>query len=174
MSALPDKKMKLGGLKLSPELCLVTLPPESENQPLLNSFCRLLSENEINVHLLISTDKGNQLCVAAENESDVERICGTNAEFSRLAGLVSPVGLMTVYPTGSSFQILSLLIGIFGNAGIELLGAASSLSSLTFIISYPELKTALRALLDHVDLPQRHSPFYQTIRIRQCGVEKEH
>ncbi len=69
------------------------------------------------------------------HECLVNRFCFTDS-----------VGLLSVFPHSSSLNLLGSTLFALGQANLSLLGMASSISSLVFVLKYDELEKAVDSL----------------------------
>lgn len=159
-------KLSIHGLKLSPELILLRLPPGSD--PPARQIFRKLAANKINLTSVVleGTPKGlaGACCIDAGDRLQVERA---------LAGMMdgiettTAVGALTVFPHRRQLPLLTAILGALGASRIPLLAIASSLSALTFILPYRRLEESVAAICNVARLPANHAPFQPQFRVRQ-------
>lgn len=158
-----DGKIKVGGIKLSPELVQFTV---SGRQPAVGSpvpFLGKIAENRINLTFLSLTNAptaftGN-FCVLASDFTRVQRLVELEAAGEYHVEILAPVGTITIFPHQRSFSLLGRVIGRLRNARIPIHAVCTSLSSLAINTDFRCLDSAVQELLDLLDLPGNHAPF---------------
>jgi hypothetical protein len=166
-----NNKIRIHGIKLSPELVQVNLLNRSPAKDLRPLFFQLLSQNQINIPFLLLTGMGEKIlgscCVAVEDVSRIERLVAVEPLMSENIEFISAVGALSIFPHHSNLKLLGLCFYLFSKAGLPLHGMASSISSLTFITDYLRLDEAVTTLLEYVDLPANYAPFRPEIHVIQ-------
>lgn len=156
------EKIAIGGMKLSPELALITLrhPPGWESQG-----CRVwekLTASRINIFFLsrlcTAELRETSFCVAAEDGYPTRELLQSENHLSGRVSFVPSVGALSLFPHQFSFEILGLALHAFGKAGIPLYGLASSISSLTFITDYALLGQGVAVMEEYLALPRGQIP----------------
>lgn len=172
------EKIRIGGIKQSRELVqvnLLQLPPE---QNPLSHLCRLMAENRINMPFVTGACKQGKavnisFCVSAEDEVSVRGLLESEGAFGEHGEFIPMVGMITIYPHRSSFQILGLVLKAWEHAQLPLYGLATSLSALACTTDYSGMNTAVSALKKFLSLPTDHAPFDTEIRVIQSRLIKK-
>lgn len=156
------EKIAIGGMKLSPELALITLqhPPDLESRG-----CRLwekLTASRINILYLSRLCSAElyetSFCVAAEDAYSARELLQSENLLNGYVSFVPSVGALSLFPHQFSFEILGLALYSFGKAEIPFYGLASSISSLTFITDYEQLDQCAAAMEEYLSLPPGQVP----------------
>lgn len=158
-------KTKIGGIKLSSELALVTLrhPPGAETRRW--RLWEKLAADRVNVFFLSSLrterlDKTSFAVAAGEWARTRELIQSENQVSERIDFLPS-VGALSLFPHRFSFEILGASLYAFSAAKLPLYGLASSVSSLTFLTDFNLLDEATAAMERYLILPRGQTPMRQ-------------
>jgi aspartokinase len=170
---ITDKKVTIGGIKVSQEMILVNLAGVENTEDMGGRLCTVLAHNQINMPFLSATQmNGRQRISCCISEADGERV----KELIRLGPkpihpveFLPGVGLLSVFPHKFSLKTLGILLYLFGKNHIPLYGLASSISALTFVTQYTHLNKAVAAILKHLELPPAHAPFRSEIRVKQTA-----
>lgn len=156
------RKPRIGGIKLSAKLVQLTISDQDGFTPSVLPLFRTLRENKINMPFISTAlSKGNQLFTCCISSADIKCVKDFVAVTDVLNGkvvFVSDVGLLSVYPHRSSFKLLGLSLCGLADAGIQVLGMASSVSSLTFVIKHAMFNKAVSALMNYLDIPEGYIP----------------
>lgn len=165
------KKIRINGIKLSAELVQINFLDRSLPQDFRALFFRLLSQHQINIPFVLAAGMGEKIqgscCIAAEDIKRTKQLVAMQPELKENTEFVSSVGALSMFPHHSNLKLLGLAFYIFGQARLPVYGIASSISSLTLIIDYPQLDKAVSTLLEYVDLPPNHAPFRPEIHVIQ-------
>jgi hypothetical protein len=159
-------KLRISGLKLSPELVLLQMPPGVD--PPAGEILRRLAERRINLTCVVLENAGKGLgatcCIDAEEMPQAETVLeSASAEIERTAA----VGTLTVFPHRRRIDLLAAVLEVFGRRAIPLLGIASSPSALTFALPFRRLDDAVGAVCGVARLPDNHAPMRPQFRVRQ-------
>ncbi len=151
-------KVKIGGIKMSPELVLINL---SHHHP---SLLQRIAEDKINLAFLIrrqiEVGSACSFCVARK---DVGRVTGFMGQVAFEAGhveIIDLVATLSIFPHNGSLAVLGATVRILGEAGIPIHALCTSLSSLSMVIDHRLLQSAVNALQKEFNLPVNHSPFH--------------
>jgi aspartokinase len=171
------EKTRIGGIKKSLELTLLTVKGLRETQPLLSHFCGMLAKNRINMAMFtLGRAKGEariSCCVSTMDGHRALELLETDRQLRDKVRIVSGVGLLSIYPARSSLTILGRCVTAFGRVGAPIYGIGSSLSTYTFITDHYLLDRAIDALNEFFELPPDHAPVEQEIKVLQSRVVKE-
>jgi hypothetical protein len=161
------EKIRVGGIKLSPELTLIRQSFDTSDSGHVRPVYRILSEKRMNILHATSFFRENRFylsCLAAAEDVDRIRhhLGGLPAGKDRIE-IIPGMGILSVFPHQGRFDILGLSLTVFGKAGIPLHGYSSSISLLAFVIDHNRLGEAADALRGHFELPRHHSPFHSRV-----------
>lgn len=163
------EKVKIGGIKLSSKLIQLSLLNQDDFDSSISLFFKILNKNQINMPFISTTTNGGIsqacCCVSSDDENRIRDIINKVENLKTQIQFINEVGMLSVFPHGSSLKILGLLLFAFGNARIPIFGISSSISTLTFIIDYGKLKKAITSLSSYFDLPASHAPFKSDISL---------
>jgi hypothetical protein len=162
-ASINDGKIKVGGIKLSPELVQFNI---SGRQPAVGSaipFLRQIAENRINLTCLSFSNSGaafrGSFCVITSDSTYVRKLVELESAAGYHVEIVAPVGTITIFPHQRSFTLLGHVIGRLRSAGIPIHAVCTSLSSFTINTDFRILDSAVQELLNLLDLPCNHAPF---------------
>jgi len=156
------ENVKIGGIKLSEKLIQLHLLDQDGYTSSILPLSKILKENKINMPFAstVCSSEGCLFtcCISIEDIHCVKELVETTGILEQQVRFAHDVGLISIFPHGSSFKILGLSLYALGNAGIPLLGMSSSVSSLTFVINHAMLNKAVAALMNYLDLPDGYVP----------------
>ncbi len=174
---IPQKKIKIDGIKLSDQLLAIQLLNDTHSPGLVLHLCKRLTENKINIAFLSSSGRGDQTrcscCVDSKDETGAKKIILSDLSLSPYITFVPEVGLLSLFPHHSSLEILGLALCAFGDSSIPLYGMASSLSSLTFMTDFALMDKAVAALVHQLAVPPEIVPFRQQVHVRQSDIPEK-
>ena len=166
-----DKKIKLGGIKLSNELMQVNIFGSTVKINRVSVFCRLMAENKINLPFLsvtaISDRMQGSCCVSVEDMGRVKKIVNDHSGLKDIVEYIVPVGSISIFPHQFRLQLLGHMLYIFGQASLPLFGMANSISTLTLTTDYDKLKSASELLKDYFCLGPNHAPIKPEFQVKQ-------
>jgi aspartokinase len=169
--ACSGKKIKIGGIKLSPELAQFNLFSGMAAGLPLTSVLRRLAQDRINVTFLClscstddaktdaKTDSIGSFCVSADDFPRVKQIVDAEAGACHQVEILASIGTITLFPHHHSFVLLGGVLGALAKAGIPIHAVCTSLSSLAINTEYRFLDRAVEELEKILDLPVNHAPF---------------
>lgn len=171
------EKIRIEGIKLSEELCQVSLVNPPHPQRSLSCMCRLFSENRINMPFLAATCGGigmqTSCCVSIEDRALAQTLLEAEADLKSHVRVLLSVGLLSVFPHQSSIQLLGASLVAFGEAGLPVHGVASSLAPITLVTDFARLEEAVSALEKHMELPPNQRPIRAKVRVMQSTITRE-
>ncbi len=169
----PPERIKVGGIKLSPELVQFTCSYPPDRRVRFNSFLSHLADRQINIFFLShDADSGTTtttLCVEKEQHLVVEKHIQHLVAHKGDLTCKDSVGTLTVFPHRRSLSFLSEILNAFYSNGLALYGLCTSISALSVITDFSELDKAAIHLQRIVELPENHAPFRQEFCIKQLG-----
>ncbi len=139
------------GIKLSSELVLLKPSDPAKSAPVMGRLREVLSKNGINMPF-VTTGFNNSCAVSAEDMYSVHVLTSADEDLGSRLVITHGVGLLSIFPHRSSFKVLGLSMEALANAGIPILGMASSLAALTFVVGYGQLDAAAGHLADSLKL----------------------
>ena len=168
------ERIRVGGIKLSPELVQFSCNYTSATDSCLATALKVIAGQQINVTFLSLSSSSDtlsmSLCVALENHIIVRQILESAfADVGRLQ-CIDSVGTLTVFPHRNSLALLGRIVGAFAVNSLPVYGICTSISALSVNTRYSSLMQAVTTLRDIVDLPENHSPFRQEFIIRQINL----
>jgi aspartokinase len=165
------QKMAIDGIKLSPPLLAVRVRNDPALPDLTPRLCRLLTIARVNIAFMTasSTDAAScaLCCIDPGQHGKVAHLIEQDDELKAAVRFQGQVGLLTLFPHRARLKILGLALQYLNHKNIGLLGMASSISALTFVIEYAHLEDAAAILRDRLDLPWNPAPFRAEFAVRQ-------
>lgn len=154
--------MKIGGLVENDNLTLYRIVSIKDKPGVAGAILKLFAERNINLEYITesSTADGKavmSLCVNSKLVEKFDELLKKNKELSKQAKIVKveKVCILGIY--GPHFREKPLLAAkfckILGEAGINILGLSSSISSISSVIDCHERKKAKKALFKVFKLP---------------------
>lgn len=156
------EKAKIGGIKLSAKLVQLTLFDQDSFTSSILPLSQILKKNRINMPFISTVFSCGHFrftcCISAKDTHFLKSLIEATDSLKQQVRFVDDIGLISVFPHQSSFNILGLSLCALDNAGIALLGMASSMSSLTFVAKYAMLDEAVHSLMNYLELPIGYVP----------------
>lgn len=168
-------KPAIGGIKISHQLVLLNF---HFNDALYGvpDLCRLFSDHRINLPFISVSkrDDGTRIsvCVESDDAPSATKLVDSDPFLKTRYDITPRVGLFSIYPLKSSFEIFGRSLQALKEAGVVLHGLASSISSLAFLCDFDKLTQAVAAIGTHMELPPNHAPFLPEIRVKQSRIVK--
>ncbi|HHM01699.1 MAG TPA: ACT domain-containing protein [Caldithrix abyssi] len=154
--------MKIGGLMLNNGLTLYRITQAEDKPGVAGSILKFYAQRNINLEYLTesSTDGGFfviQLCIESRYVDEVETYMKENP--GNIRGLnikrIDDVSTFAIY--GPHFRekpgIAARFCSYIGNAGVNIYGISSSVSSVCCIIKSADVEKAREAVLSYFELP---------------------
>lgn len=174
-----DSSIHIKGLKISGELCLIRLRSATPAMGLLSAFCTIMADSRINIPFISTAHQAGGLraacCVEAIQETMIKRLMDAEPTMNAHVSYTAGVGLLTLFPHQSSLTLFGFSLRALFRQNIRVLGLASSIGALTYVLDYPKLELAADVLKSCFKLQENHSPFRaefivsQTARPRPAG-----
>ncbi len=169
-------KIPISGLKLSEPLVAVWLQAQAPQSDPMAALCDLLACNHINIAYMTSAGfmdaRPMLVCIDAGDQTQAEALVTCDQVLSSVVRFGEPAGLLTFFPHHASLTLLGLTLQIFSENGIRLLGLASSISALTFVLDLHRLDDAAQALLGRFELPPNAAPLRADFIVRQTPEKR--
>lgn len=154
--------MKIGGLVENSDLSMYRITSIKDEPGAAAEILKLFAEEKISLQYITeSTIPGAtavmSLCVDAEQAVRIDKLFVQNDKIVKQINIkkISNVSVLGIY--GPHFRDKPVLAAMFcrilGNAGINILGLSSSISSISSIIDSKQLVNAKNALLQEFELP---------------------
>jgi hypothetical protein len=160
---LKSAAVHIKGLKISGEHCLIRLHKTSPATDLLPAFCQMVTGSRINLPLISSTHQAGGIqaacCVDAAHQDRIEQLLDNAPLLKPHVSYNQGVGMLTLFPHQSSLSLFGLSLHGLLRENIRVLGLASSIGALTYILDYVQLEKAASVLKRHLNLDGNHSPF---------------
>lgn len=167
-------RIRIGGIKLSPELVQFTYIRPKEELCSLTKALGVISEQQINITYLsgmVTADTvQTSFCVNAENQLSVKSALETSLGKNHLISQIPSVCTITLYPHRNSLQLIGRIIGLFASNDIAIYGVCTSISALSINIPYSAAQAGVQLLQGLVELPENHSPFQQEFKVKQINM----
>ena len=165
-------KIRVGGLKLSPELVMVTQRFNAAEACSVPPIYRLFGQQKINIHYLSAQEREKQthiVCLVSMGEHRrVKNLPHLHPDETGRIQIFPGKGMVSLFPHRSRMDILGLVVKTLASAGVGIYGYSASISSLVFVIDYEAQQRAISAISSCFELPEYHSPY----RSRLILVEK--
>lgn len=166
------QKIKTGGVKISDKLLRIHIASPLNCEKEQCRLCRILAEEKISILFLTIGRKDGDMCTSCcvdlEHEERVRAIIESEAVMKEHARFTPAVGLLSMFPHQSQFQILGVSLHALGKANLPILDLSSSLAALSFVLKYEHLKGALTALSEFLEFPADPVHLRSTVRVRQA------
>ena len=163
--------VRIDGIKLSDALVLVDFKGRSASTEPFSCFFRRLRQNRINLSFITTRSFGGRFhiacCTASEDESRLRALLTPGTDFQGSASVTTDVGLVSLFPHQSDFQLPGICLSALAAASIPVYGFATSLSAFIVVTDYRRLDAAVAAIKTHVDLPRGYAPMKPEFRIKQ-------
>lgn len=151
------------GLKISGEHCLIHLHKASPATDLLPVFCGIMAGSRINLPFISSTHQAGGIqaacCVDVAHQVRIQQLLDDEPSLKPHVTFIIGVGLLTLYPHQSSLALFGRSLHALSRENIRVLGMASSIGALTYVLDYAQLERAAAVLKLHLNLDGNHSPF---------------
>jgi len=162
---MSPNKLAIGGLKVSPPLAQIVM--RAGARPSVPEVFRRFARQRINMVLVALETAGEQAagtcCIDLEELTAAEALLGADRQ---AIDIVVPVACLTLYPHQARLALLQAVLYAFGQAGLPVHAAASSLSTLSVATDWNRLDEALAAIGTVTELPYNHAPLNPTVRVR--------
>ena len=155
-------KVKIGGLVENRNLTLYRLTTVSDQPGAAGEILQAFAVNKVNLEYLTesSTVKGfavMAICVNVQMAAIIDRIFYSDKKYSETLSIKKEENVSVIGIYGPHFkekpQLAAKFCQILGQAGINILGLSSSISSISAVIANDELEDARNALLKVFELP---------------------
>jgi aspartokinase len=173
------KKMKIGGLKQSLELCQFDLRGLDSREEIASTVSKLLLAQKINMEFLTyypHRHSYHQLsfCVSQDKFSPTAEILKKEGSLPKGWEITSrgQVGIITIFPHQSALKILGAVMVSWAAKSIPIYGIATSLSAISFVTDYQLLDKAIEVIQNLFQLPEDHAPLKPEIRYCQSDIVK--
>lgn len=157
-----DKRIKVGGIMESRELCLVGVMSAPDRPGIVSAIFGALGEAHLNAGFIVqSVDLNNeshiQFCVAHEDQQRVFELLSPTADQVGAAKLDCrcPVSILSVF--GPDFRerpgIAGTVFGACASAGVNILAVSTSISTISIVIDDRDHDQVRAALEDVLSMP---------------------
>jgi len=164
-------ELKIRGLKLSGELCLVRLHHSPTVMNRLPAFCAIMAGNRINLPYVFSApcsgDFQAACCVDAAHETLIKEMVDADPMLKARISYIPAVGLLTLFPHQSSLKLFMLSLRALHRENFQVMEIGSSIGALTYVLPYRQLDAAADVLKSVFKLDGNHTPFRTEMRICQ-------
>lgn len=167
---------QIKGLKISGELCLLRLHSATPAMGVLSAFCGIMADSRINLPFMSTVFQAGGLqaacCVDAVHQTLIKRLVDAEPMMDAHVSYSPGVGLLTLFPHQSSLKLFGLSLRTLFRQEIRVLGMASSIGALTYVLDYSKLDRAAEVLKSCFKLPENHSPFRAEFLVSQVARPK--
>jgi aspartokinase len=154
--------MKIGGLVENSDLTMYRITSIKDQPGAAAEILKLFAQEKICLQYITESSVPGHtavmaICVMANEEETIDALFEKNGKILRqiIIKKITKVSLIGIY--GPHFREKPMLAAKFckllGEAGINILGLASSISSISSVISTDQLTSAKNALLQEFELP---------------------
>ena len=154
--------MKIGGLIENRNLTMYRITSIRDEPGASAEILKLFAREKISLQYITETSIPEatatmSLCINANEEENIDRFFNENDQIMKQIKItkIAYVSVIGIY--GPHFRekpvLAALFCKILGNAGINILGLSSSISSISSIIASDQLHHAKNALLEEFELP---------------------
>jgi aspartokinase len=154
--------MKIGGLVENSDLTMYRITSIKDEPGAAAEILKLFAQEKISLQYITESSVTKDtavmtLCVASGEEESIDQLFGKNDYITKQIKItkITDVSVIGIY--GPHFRDKPVLAAMFckllGDAGINILGLSSSISSISSIILSDQLPVAKAALLEEFELP---------------------
>jgi len=154
--------MKIGGLVENSELTMYRITSIKDEPGAAAEILKLFAQEKISLQYITESSVPGHtavmaLCIRSSEEEIIDQLFTKNEEILKriIIRKIKDVSVIGIY--GPHFRDKPMLAAMFckllGDSGINILGLASSISSISSIIRSDQLATAKAALLKKFELP---------------------
>ena len=154
--------MKIGGLVENSDLTMYRITSIKDEPGAAGEILKLFAHEKISLQYITESSVPGHtavmsLCVKADEEDCIDKLFRRNEQIMRqiIIKKITKVSVIGIY--GPHFRDKPMLAAMFcrllGDVGINILGLASSISSISSIIRTDQLQNAKEALLKTFELP---------------------
>ncbi len=163
--------MTINGLKLNGPFAALWIAASEQKASTLAALYRLLTVNCVNIAYMTTgdamADEPALCCIDRSEAAKVEAWFDNDPQLRDQIRVGSDVGLLTFYPHHSSLKMLGSALQLLGEHEIHVHGMASSISALSFVVAFEQLKEAGAVLSQGLQLPDSATPIRDVVKIRQ-------
>jgi aspartokinase len=173
---LKRAEVRIKGIKISGECCLVRLQAAAPMIGVLPRFCRIMAGSRINLPFITTVQRagGSRVtcCVDAAQQAQVEQALHAHKTVKAHVSYTQGIGLLTLFPHRSSLTLLGLSLRALAGADIRVLELASSIGALTYVLDHSKLDQAADVLKSCFGLAGNHAPFRADFVVTQATRAK--
>lgn len=159
--------MKLGGIKLSPEMAQFSFAAGSSTLSGLVEILGELTQKKMNLSFLWLNHSTHQnhhsFCAASSYSGQIHGWIGNFNYNANNHSTKTKVGTITLFPHRNSIAFLSSIISIFLKKKIPIFSMNTSISAVFINTDYNMLDLAAAEIQSHFELPINHAPFRDEI-----------
>ena len=165
-------EIRIKGIKISGECCLIRLQAAAPMSALLPHFCRIMAGRGINLPFITTVHRTGvsrvTCCVDAAQQAQVQQALHAHRTVKAHVSYTPGIGLLTLFPHQSSLTLLGLSLRALAGAGIRVLELASSIGALTYVLDHSKLDQAAAVLKSCFGLAGNHAPFRADFVVTQA------
>jgi hypothetical protein len=163
-------QIPLGGMKISEEMAFVELTAEAPPWGVEADVMQALAGRHIALFYLTMSYSGSHsrvcFCVLPDQIDLVTQLVRTIGRGVLACRTIAAVGLLTVFPHNRCVDALTRALDVFATSELPVYGVASTLSTLTFVLTFSQLDPATEQLREVFQLPDHHSPSQPEFRVK--------
>jgi aspartokinase len=154
--------MKIGGLIENSNLTMYRITSIRDEPGASAEILKLFAREKISLQYITETSIPEatatmSLCINANEEENIDRFFRENDQIMKQVNITKIANVSVIGIYGPHFREKPILAALFckilGAAGINILGLASSISSISSVIASDQLHHAKNALLEEFELP---------------------
>jgi hypothetical protein len=163
--------MRVNGLRLTEDLVHLRMHlPIPDGDAAFVALLRLLANRRISLpYVATQQGRGSGLHSLCLHQADWGKAGHALTRLTVEPDIRFGVGMVTLFPHGSSLRFVGGIYALFGEQGIPLYGSTTSLSALSLLTDSDRLDRVVDALLSVLVLPANHTPFRPEFKIRQVA-----
>jgi aspartokinase len=154
--------MKIGGLVENSDLIMFRITSIKDEPGAAAEILKLFAQEKISLQYITeSSIPGDTavmtICVYAGEEKSLDQLLNQNDQITKQIKITKKSNVSVIGIYGPHFRDKPMLAAMFckllGDAGINILGLSSSISSISSIILTEQIQIAKQALLEEFELP---------------------
>jgi aspartokinase len=169
---LETAEIRINGIKISGECCLVKLQATARMSDLLPRFCHIMASSRINLPIITTVHRAGvnrvTCCVNAAQQAEVQEALNAHPTVKAHVSYTPGIGLLTLFPHRSSLTLFGLSLRALAGADIRVLELASSIGALTYVLDHSKLEQAAEVLKSCFKLVGSHAPFRADFVVSQA------
>lgn len=158
-----QKRINIGGIKLSPELAQFSCSRRKTDPCFLVPLLQTIAQHKVNIVYFSLSDSPDEVnltfCVEAVHRATVHATLGNSIVRVEQLQHQDSAGTVTLFPHKNSLNLLGRVFATCGSRSLAISGLLTSISALSFLTPYSFLDDTVAALTTMLELPENHAPF---------------